>query len=213
MAKKKPIKKAMKTALQAQSKKAKKTAVKTRATTKKAIPKKTATKKAIRKRAVLNKTKSPLQAGGLLGKCSTSLSDFITTSMPTWQVAPTGADEAAIQALIATVGVTLPPEYIEYLRVNNGGEGDLAVEPGWFQVWPAEQVIELNRAYEVHDNLPKFFGIGSNGGGELLAFDARSESPWPVVMIPFMPMDEAEARPVAPDFESFVRLMGVPCKS
>ncbi len=142
-----------------------------------------------------------------------SISDLIKSSMPTWQVAPTGAEETAIQALIATAGVTLPPEYIEYLRVTNGGEGDLAAEPGWFQIWPAEQVLELNAAYEVRDNLPKFIGIGSNGGGELLAFDARSDPPWPVVMVPFIPMDEAEACIVAPNFESFVRFMGVPCKT
>ena len=142
-----------------------------------------------------------------------SLSDLVRTSMATWHVAPSGAEEAVIQNLIATVGITLPPEYAEYLRVTNGGEGDLGVEPGWFQIWPAEQVVELNGAYQVRENLPGFLGIGSNGGGELLAFDARSESPWPVVMIPFIPMDKAEARQVARDFESFVRFMGIPCST
>jgi hypothetical protein len=138
-----------------------------------------------------------------------SLSDLIRASMATWQVAPSGAEEAAIQKLIAAAEVALPPEYVEYLRIVNGGEGDLAVDPGWFQIWPADQVVELNSAYELRKYLPGFFGIGSSGGGELLAFDARSEPPWPVVMIPFIAMEEAEAEQVAPDFESLVRLMGV----
>jgi hypothetical protein len=109
--------------------------------------------------------------------------------------------------------LALPPEYIEYLHITNGGVGDLGVEPGWFVLWRTEKVVEQNEGYEVRKNVPGFFGIGSNGGGELLAFDARSEQPWPVVMSPFIPMDEAEARQVAPDFESFVRLMGVPCRT
>ncbi len=50
----------------------------------------------------------------------------------------------------------------------------MGADPGWFQVWPADQVVELNRGYEVCENLPGFFGIGSSGGGELLASDARS---------------------------------------
>ena len=142
-----------------------------------------------------------------------SVSDLIRAAMATWQFAPSGAEEAAIQKLIATAGLALPPEYIEYLHITNGGVGDLGVEPGWFVLWPAEQVVEQNEGYGVRKYVPGFFGIGSNGGGELLAFDARSEPPWPVVMIPFVPLDEAEACQVAPNFESFVRLMGVPCKT
>lgn len=141
-----------------------------------------------------------------------SLSDLVRASMASWQVAPSGAEEAAIRELIAAAGVPLPPEYVEYLRITNGGEGDLAVSPGWFQIWPAEQVVELNSSYAVRENLPGFFGIGSNGGGDLLAFDARSEPPWPITTIPFIPMGEAEAEQVAPDFETFVHLMGVSCK-
>ena len=74
--------------------------------------------------------------------------------------------------------------------------------------WPAEEVIALNKSYEVEQNVPGFFGIGSNGGGELLAFDARSGKPWEVVMIPFIPMTVEEAIVIAKDFGVFIQAMG-----
>ncbi len=54
-------------------------------------------------------------------------SDLIRASMKNWQFAPPGAEDATIQKLIATAGIALPPEYVEYLRVVNGSVGDLAV--------------------------------------------------------------------------------------
>jgi SMI1/KNR4 family protein SUKH-1 len=96
--------------------------------------------------------------------------------------------------------------------VSNGGEGDLGAEPGWIAFWPAEEVIALNDGYEVAQWLPGFFGIGSNGGGELIAFDTRGGEPYPVVMVPFDCMDVAEAVHIAASFESFRELIGKPAE-
>ena len=98
-------------------------------------------------------------------------------------------------------GVTLPGAYLNYLRRIGGGEGELGVDPGWIEFWPAAEVLELNRAYEVRENLPGFFGFGSNGGGELLAFDMREAGKAAVVMVPFIPMSAADAQLVATAFE------------
>lgn len=57
------------------------------------------------------------------------------------------------------------------------------------------------------DRLPGFLGFGSNGGGELLAFDTRVQ-PWKVCMIPFIPLDESESIVIAPDFVSLSRHFG-----
>lgn len=62
------------------------------------------------------------------------------------------------------------------------------MDPGWFQLWPAEKVIEYNNSYKVAENVPGFFGFGSSGGGEMLAFDMRGGKPRKVVMIPFIVM-------------------------
>jgi len=118
------------------------------------------------------------------------------------------ASREVIEALKTQATVALPPEYLDFLSQTNGGEGDLAADPGWFAIWPSEEVLENNRGYEILTYLPGFFGFGSNGGGELLAFDMRHGAPYPVVMIPFIPMEAREARPVAATFAEFRTLLG-----
>jgi hypothetical protein len=102
----------------------------------------------------------------------------------------------------------LPDSYLAFLGFSNGGEGPLAVAPGWFVIWSAEEVLESNQGYQVDKELPGFFGFGSNGGGELFAFDARSPQPWKIVMIPFIPLQERYAVVVAESFEQFVKAIG-----
>jgi hypothetical protein len=102
----------------------------------------------------------------------------------------------------------VPSAYLEFLRSTGGGEGDLGVKPGWIQFWPADQVVDLNRSYEVELNMPGFFGFGSNGGGELFAFDMRAGEEPQVVTVPFIPMVAAEARIVAASFDELRQLLG-----
>lgn len=113
------------------------------------------------------------------------------------------ASEAAIQQLLTDCDLELPAAYLDQLRRSNGGEGDLALEPGWVSFWPAEEVVAFNKEYEVEENIPGFFGFGSNGGGELLAFRVCSAEHWPVYMIPFITMEEEDAVMIAEDFEEF----------
>jgi hypothetical protein len=117
------------------------------------------------------------------------------------------APRAALERLSREAGITLPPNYLDLLAISNGGEGDLAVEPGWVALWPAESVLELNQRYELASFVPGLFGIGSNGGGELIALDARHGVPFPVVCLPFAPLDFADALVIAPSFDEFVPLI------
>jgi hypothetical protein len=125
-----------------------------------------------------------------------------------WQHREPPASAAVLRELASAAPVPLPDEYAALLRFSNGGEGQLAVEPGWFQLWPAEKVLEMNRGYAVNEFLPGFFGFGSNGGGELLALDLRSGPPFRVVMVPFIPMDVDEAVTVSETFAEFLHRLG-----
>lgn len=118
------------------------------------------------------------------------------------------ADPAVVSTLSADVEVDLPEAYLSILQLSNGGGGPLGVEPGWFQLWPAEEVVPSNRDYQISEYLPGLFGFGSNGGGELLAFDTRREKPWSVVMVPFIPMDEGDVVEIAKDFKEFLKATG-----
>jgi len=113
-----------------------------------------------------------------------------------------------IAGLVRGAGIPLPPEYLAFLRESSGGEGELGVQPGWFVIWPAGEVVDLNQEYEVAANAPGFFGFGSSGGGDLLAFDTRGGQPYSVAALPFIGMSVKHALPVAVSFASFEAVMG-----
>jgi hypothetical protein len=98
---------------------------------------------------------------------------------------------------------------LDYLAGANGGEGDLGVDPGWISFWAAEDVLSLNTGYCVADWLPGLFGFASNGGGELIAFDMRGGAPYPVVMVPFIPMQFDDIVQICSSFEELQKLIGV----
>lgn len=136
------------------------------------------------------------------------ISDLLKTVSQCWQTCSLPSDSIAIQNLIAYADIALPAEYLALLAFSDGAGGPLPVEPGWFQMWLAKDVIEMNKGYGVSESIPGFFGFGSNGGGELLAFDARTPLPYKIYTIPFIPMDEKEAILVADDFATFLEMTG-----
>jgi hypothetical protein len=127
-----------------------------------------------------------------------------------WKTRPP-ASEDELDALADSTPVPLPVEYLRLLSESNGGEGELGAQPGWFVLWSAADVPDSNRGCELASNLPGFFGFGTTGSGELLAFDTRKGPPYPVVAIPAMPMEVDEALPLAPSFAAFLDLMGKAC--
>lgn len=118
------------------------------------------------------------------------------------------ATPESIQKLVDNAGKELPEDYLALLSYSDGGEGILGIEPGWLQLWSSADVLEHNKGYEIEEYVPGFFGFGSSGGGELLAFDTQSGEPWKIVMIPFVPMSAKEAIVIAKNLEEFIRAIG-----
>ncbi|MCB9583468.1 MAG: SMI1/KNR4 family protein [Polyangiaceae bacterium] len=121
-----------------------------------------------------------------------------------------GAGRDDLDALQRAAPFTLPRSYLDQLAMSNGGEGSLTVQPWWIVFWEAESVIESNADYELSKHLPGFFGFASSGGGELLAFDARGREPFPIVAIPFIPLDATLAILVARNFDELKGMIGKP---
>lgn len=125
-----------------------------------------------------------------------------------WQLCPPPAEPTAIKQLVAGANCDLPEAYLQLLAFSDGAEGHLDIEPYWFQIWHTVQVIECNQAHAVSQAVPGFWGFGSSGGGELLAFDIREPASRRVYMIPFIPMVLDEAVLIADDFDAFIKAMG-----
>ena len=60
-----------------------------------------------------------------------------------------GASTLAIQTLKNATAFELPAQYFEFLSWTNGGEGELPVDPYWFIIWPAEEVMPANNELQV----------------------------------------------------------------
>lgn len=136
-----------------------------------------------------------------------TLLEILSDSTASWTRCPPAAG-SAIESLAAACDFDLPEEYLTLLRYSNGGEGFLCIEPWYFQLCSAEEVVEYNHGYKVDEFLPGWFAIGSNGGGEMLAIRKRDGSPCPVYMVPFVPMAEIDAVQIAHDFEMFAMALG-----
>lgn len=85
-----------------------------------------------------------------------------------------------IDAAERCLDVTLPQDYRSWLLATGG-------EEKWFgevylALFTLEDVLAVTEAADAQDRLPGFVAIGSDGGGELFAFDVRTDPP-PVVMI------------------------------
>jgi len=78
---------------------------------------------------------------------------------------------------------SLPQDYLELLQQHNGGEGFINNE--YLILYKADELKQMNSGYEVEKYTPGIFLIGSNGGGEAVAFDLRDKQT-KVILIPFM---------------------------
>ena len=96
--------------------------------------------------------------------------------------------------------IHLPPEYLAYVEEDGTDAASTEGDPGYFQLWHPDDVEKMNRDYHVAEYAPGFLGFGSDGGGEMLAFDSAGS----VFMIPFVGMEPAEARKIAASWSEIV---------
>lgn len=66
-------------------------------------------------------------------------------------------------------GVVLPSDYVEFMRVHNGGEGDIGET--WLILYPLDELQEINDDYEIEEVLPGHIIIGTNGNAEFYGID------------------------------------------
>ena len=120
-----------------------------------------------------------------------------------------GASSDAIAALKSIAPADLPESYYALLSFSNGGEGPLAVQPLWFQLYPAEETARIERDGTFREFFEGLFVIGGNGGGEALAFDLRRGEPYPLVAFDMTNINLTESvQPVASSFDAALELIG-----
>ena len=119
-------------------------------------------------------------------------------------------DEAALKELLSICQFTLPNDYVQLIRSINGAEGELSISPGWFQLWPVEEILHLNQSYAVAEFHSAYFGFGSSGGGVMFAFKVVATESSTVFGVPLDSIDPNDILIVAKDFLTFANAMGYP---
>jgi hypothetical protein len=70
-----------------------------------------------------------------------------------------------------------------------------------FDFWKAENLMSLNADYNVDALIPGYFGIGSDGGGEMLTVELSSGK---IYSISFIPMDSNEKILIANSIDDLI---------
>ena len=109
------------------------------------------------------------------------------------------ASEQALSSLIAGLPKPLPDGYTAFLRRGDGGEGFIGER--YVRLWRAEELIGMNRGYNLAEFFPEMFFIGTDGAGEAYAFVSGTDGAW--FEVPFLGLP-SDARMIADSFESFM---------
>ncbi len=93
----------------------------------------------------------------------------------------------------------LPDDFSSYLRSDAPKFGDRDDFPVGFELWNEADLETFNINYEVPKYAPEFFGFGSDGGGEMLAFGPDGK----IYVLPFIGMEPKVATLVADSWTDF----------
>ena len=93
-------------------------------------------------------------------------------------------------------------DQIGFIEPHTLHDGD----PGYMSLWPLGDIARLNEDYNVAAFAPGFLCFGSNGGGELLAFDAAGR----ICHLPAIGMDAKCAIRIADSWLEFERFIQEP---
>jgi hypothetical protein len=105
---------------------------------------------------------------------------------------------------VEVLGCNFPEDYLEFMALYNGAEGEM--QQSWLQLWPIQELSELNEGYEVSSYLPNVLLIGSNGGGEAFGIKKQEGT---FVQVPFL-FNEEDVSEIGSSFKEFLVALNRP---
>ena len=100
------------------------------------------------------------------------------------------------------LGIKLPDQYISFMMDSNGAEGNIG--SSYLAIWTTEQIVQLNKEYEVSDFTPGLVYFGSDGGEMAYAFDNRLEK-ITIVEFPFESISIEDVKLCGTTFTGFLK--------
>jgi hypothetical protein len=123
------------------------------------------------------------------------LLEKLTNGFDTVSPAPPSAIETAEKFF----NLKLPTDYKELLQFTNGLEGETT--DSYLVLWGAEELVELNQAYNVKEFISNIILIGSNGAEDAFAFDITNMT---IVKLPFIGMGHNANEKLSDTFGDFL---------
>ncbi|HKP63420.1 MAG TPA: SMI1/KNR4 family protein [Polyangiales bacterium] len=118
---------------------------------------------------------------------------------------PSASEVASFRAEAPT---NIPEEYVEYVEAHGAVQIDIeSIGSGLVWFWSLPEVMELNRGYRFQEFAPGLFGFGSDGAGELYAFDLRDPANVTVGQVPSIPLQIDRYRIIANSFREFAGML------
>ncbi|EKK03116.1 Cell wall assembly and cell proliferation coordinating protein [Rhodopirellula baltica SH28] len=134
----------------------------------------------------------------------------IRSTLPHWLDTCEPATDASINELVAAATFTLPPGYVALLRLTDGGETFLGHDDpdngSYLVLWPSTDVLALNNEHDVPSHAPDHFAFGTNGGGEIFAFNTRRGDD-AVFMLPSIGLSDDAGMLYCDSFATFLSLL------
>ena len=131
----------------------------------------------------------------------------IRSTLSSWIASYDPATDAEIDELVGASPISLPPSYLTLLRATNGGETFVdntdSDDALYLVLWHSTDVVTCNDDYEVTSLAPNHFAIGTNGAGELLAFDLRRCDD-ALYMLPAIGLADDAALLISPSFTHII---------
>ena len=109
------------------------------------------------------------------------------------------ATPSAIETAEKFFNLKLPTDYKEFLQFSNGLEGETA--DSYLVLWSAEELVELNQAYNVKEFVSTIILIGSDGAEDAFGFDTTNMT---IVKLPFIGIGHIANQKLSDTFGKFL---------
>ncbi|WBV60637.1 SMI1/KNR4 family protein [Chryseobacterium camelliae] len=92
-----------------------------------------------------------------------------------------------------------PKDYVSF--INNLKDHEINSKSGYIELFPLDELEEINKEYESEGLVPNFVPIGTNGGGVGIFFNKTNNN---IYSIPLVGMEENDAVLLADSFSEFI---------
>ena len=96
----------------------------------------------------------------------------------------------------------LPDDYKIYAL--NFGEHEIVINDQSVILWDVKELLQANEDYNVKEECPDIFLIGSNGGGEGIALDYVKDDNPAIVLVPLIGMEREDIVEIGDSFTDMI---------